>query len=147
MLTMTLLTFSVIKILGISAIASIIAILWSPLLINFLYKHKLWKKTSGKKAISGEDAVVFNSLHKLRETSVPRMGGMLIWVTTVAVIFFFYFLSLVFPNSWFTNLNFLSRSQTWLPLFTLIVASLAGLLDDMLVVSSTGGYIGGGFSF
>src|SRR3989338_5838310 len=100
MITVTLLTFSVIKILGISAIASIIAILWCPLLINFLYKHKLWKKTSGKKAISGEDAVVFNSLHKVRETSVPRMGGMLIWVTTVAVIFFFYFLSLVFPNSY-----------------------------------------------
>ena len=75
------------------------------------------------------------------------MGGLLIWVTTVAVIFFFYILSLVFPGSFFANLNFLSRSQTWLPLFTLIIASLVGLLDDVLVVSSLGSYIGGGLSF
>lgn len=143
----TLLTFSVIKILGISAIASLIAILWSPFLIHFLYKHKLWKKEAGKKAISGEDAVVFNALHKERETKVPRMGGLLIWITTVFVVLFFYILSLVFPDSVFSNLNFLSRSQTWLPLFTLIVASLMGLLDDILVVSSLGSYIGGGLSF
>lgn len=144
---MTPLIFSVIKVLGISAIASVIAVLWCPVLIRFLYKHKLWKKTAGKKAISGEDAVVFNSLHKIRETSVPRMGGMLIWVTTVAVIFFFYILSLIFGGTTLANFNFLSRSQTWLPLFTLVTASLAGLLDDILVVSSLGSYIGGGLSF
>src|SRR3989344_4256215 len=97
---MTILTFSVVKGLGISAVASVIAFLWSPLLINFLYKHKLWKKQGGKKASSGEDAVVFNSLHKERETKAPRMGGLLIWITTVAVIFFFYGLSLIFPDSW-----------------------------------------------
>src|SRR3989344_5456788 len=50
---MTDLTFSVIKVLGVSAVACVIAVLWSPILINFLYKHKLWKKTAGKKAISG----------------------------------------------------------------------------------------------
>jgi phospho-N-acetylmuramoyl-pentapeptide-transferase len=144
---MTLLTFNVIKVLGSSVIASVIAILWCPLLINFLYKHKLWKKTGGKKAISGEEAVVFNSLHKEREVSVPRMGGLLIVVTVVFVSFFFFIMSLVFPDSWFADVNFLSRSQTWLPLFTLIVAALFGLLDDVLVVSSLGKYVGGGISF
>jgi len=141
------LTFSVIKVLGISAIASVVAILWSPFLIGFLYNHKLWKKSARMKAISGEDATVFNSLHKVRETSVPRMGGILIWITTVLIVLFFYVLSLLFPNSVFSSLNFLSRSQTWLPLFTLIVASLIGLLDDIMVVSSLGSYIGGGLSF
>jgi len=144
---MTLLTFNVIKILGISAIASVVAILWCPFLINFLYKHKLWKKEARIKAISGEDAVVFNSLHKERETKVPRMGGLVIWITAVFIIFFFYILSLLFPNGLFLKLNFLSRSQTWLPLFTLIMASFVGLLDDILVVSSLGSYVGGGLSF
>ena len=144
---MTDLTFSVIKVLGVSAVACVIAVLWSPLLMNFLYKHKLWKKTAGKKAISGEDAVVFNSLHKERETKVPRMGGLLILVTTVFIIFLFYVISFLFPNSLFANFNFLSRSQTWLPLFTFIIACLFGLLDDILVVSSLGKYIGGGLSF
>ncbi len=144
---MTLLTFSVIKILGTSAIASLVAILWAPFLINFLYKHQLWKKQAGKKAISGEEAVVFNSLHKERETKVPRMGGLLIFITVVFVALFLYVFSLLFPNSEIAKFNFLTRSQTWLPLFTLVAASLFGLLDDILVVSSLGKYVGGGISF
>jgi phospho-N-acetylmuramoyl-pentapeptide-transferase len=54
---------------------------------------------------------------------------------------------LLFPDSVIAPFNFLSRSQTWLPFFILIVASLVGLFDDILVVSSLGSYIGGGFSF
>ncbi|KKP32457.1 MAG: hypothetical protein A2312_03585 [Candidatus Staskawiczbacteria bacterium RIFOXYB2_FULL_32_9] len=142
---MTQLTFSVIKVLGISSIASAIAILWAPILINFLYKHKLWKKSARIKAISGEDAVIFNSLHKEKEVGTPRFGGLLIWVTTIVVVLLFYFISLIFPQA--SSLNFLSRSQTWLPLFTLLFASLLGLFDDISVVSNIGKYIGGGMSF
>lgn len=141
------LTFNVIKVLGTSAIASAVAILWAPFLIDFLYKHKLWKKTARTKAMSGEDATVFNSLHKEREVSVPRMGGLLIFITVVAIALLLYIISLLLPNSPVAQFNFLSRSQTWLPLFTLVAASLFGLLDDILVVSNLGQYIGGGMSF
>lgn len=144
---MTQLTFNVVKILGVSAFASAVAILWAPILIDFLYKHQLWKKQARTKAISGEDAVVFNALHKERETKVPRMGGLLIVGTTVFVASALYIISVFFPESRIAGFNFLSRSQTWLPLFTLIAASLFGLLDDILVVSSLGKYIGGGLSF
>jgi len=144
---MELIDFEVIKILGISAIASIVAILLAPVLINFLYKHKLWKKEARQKAITGEDAVIFNQLHKERETKVPRMGGLLILFTTLIVVFIFYLISIIFPNSIFSQFNFLSRSQTWLPLFTFIIASLVGLIDDILVVSSLGKYVGGGLTF
>ncbi len=144
---MTILIFSVIKVMGLAAVSSAVALLWSPLLINFLYKHKLWKKTARQKAISGEDAVVFNSLHKEKEVGTPRMGGLLIWITVILVIFLFFILSFIFPNTWLADFNFLSRSQTWLPLFTLVAAGLIGLLDDVLVVSSLGKYIGGGISF
>lgn len=134
---MTPLTFNVIKVLGSAAVASAIAAIWCPLLINFLYKHKLWKKEARIKAMSGEDATVFYSLHKDRETKVPRFGGLLIWITVVLVVIIFYF----------SNFNFLSRSQTWLPLFTLVAASLVGLIDDILQVFGKGKYIGGGLSF
>jgi len=144
---MVQLTFNVIKILGTSAFASFIAILWAPFLIDFLYKHKLWKKHARTKAISGEDAVIFNQLHQERETKVPRMGGLMIIGTTIGVIILFSVTSLLFPNSLLAQFNFLSRSQTWLPLTILIVASLFGLFDDILVVSSLGQYIGGGLSF
>ena len=90
---MTPLTFDVIKVFSLAAIASAVAILWCPLLTNFLYKHKLWKKSARQKAISGEDAVVFNNLHKDREVSTPRMGGFLIWVTVIFITFLFFVLS------------------------------------------------------
>jgi len=144
---MTQIAFNVIKVLGTSAIASMVAILWSPLLINFLYKHQLWKKSARTKAMSGEDAVVFNALHKERETRVPRMGGLLIFGTTVLVVLLFYITSSFFPNSLLSQFNFLSRSQTWLPISVFIAASLFGLLDDMLTVFGIGKYIGGGISF
>ncbi len=144
---MELVAFNLIKVLGVSSVASVMAILISPLLINFLYKHKLWKKTARIKAISGEDAVIFNSLHKERETKVPRMGGLLIMIATVFVAGLFWLLSFLFPDSQLAGLNFVSRSQTWLPLFTFVVAGLFGLLDDFLVVSNLGKYIGGGLDF
>jgi phospho-N-acetylmuramoyl-pentapeptide-transferase len=144
---MTILTFSVIKIFAVAIATSFVAILWSPFLINFLYKHKLWKKTARQKAISGEDAAVFNSLHKEKEVGTPRMGGLMIWVTILLVIYILFFLSLIFPNSAFSKLNFLSRQETWLPVFTLVVASIVGLADDLLVIFGKGKYIGGGLSF
>ncbi len=144
---MTPLTFSVIKVFSIASISSFVAILWSPILINFLYKHKLWKKTARAKAISGEDATIFNSLHKEREMGTPRMGGIVIWGTVLIVIFLFFALSSLFPNFPISQFNFLSRQETWLPLFTLVVASIVGLVDDILVVSGGGKYIGGGLSF
>lgn len=133
----TILTFNVIKVFSLAAVASALAILWCPLLTHFLYKHKLWKKSARQKAISGEDAVIFNNLHKEKEVGTPRMGGLLIWVTVVLIIF----------GSCLTQFNFLSRGQTWLPLFTLVVASLVGLVDDVLVVKGWGKYVGGGISF
>jgi len=144
---MTLLTFSVIKVFLVASVSSFLAILWCPILINFLYKHKLWKKTARQKAISGEDAVVFNSLHKEKEVGTPRMGGLVIWVTILIVIFIFYILGFIFPSSFFSQFNFLSRQETWLPLFTLVAASIVGLVDDILVVKGQGKYIGGGLSF
>jgi phospho-N-acetylmuramoyl-pentapeptide-transferase len=144
---MTLLALSVIKVFSLAAIATAFAILWCPLLTHFLYKNKFWKKSARQKAISGEDAVIFNNLHKEKEVSTPRMGGLLIWITVVFVAFLFYVLSLLFPNNVIAQLNFLSRGQTWLPVFTLVVASLVGLVDDFLVVKGWGKYIGGGISF
>jgi phospho-N-acetylmuramoyl-pentapeptide-transferase len=135
---MTNIAFNVIKVFSLAAISAAVAYLWAPLLANFLYKHKLWKTSARKKAISGEDAVIFNSLHKEKEVGTPRMGGLLIWVTVVAIIF---------ASTFFGPFNFLSRSQTWLPLFTLVVASIVGLADDFLVVRGQGKYIGGGISF
>lgn len=143
----TLFTFNVIKILVLAAISTIIAFLWVPLLIRILRKLRFWKKDARRKTISGEEASVLYSLHKEREVSIPRGGGMLIWLTTLFLIFFFFFLSQVSDIWWLKKLNFLTRSETWLPLFALVAGSLVGLVDDILTVRERGKYIGGGIRF
>ena len=141
------LTLDVIKILSLSAIAAAIAVIQTPFLTHFLYKYKLWKKEARSKTITGEEAPIFYKLHKERETKTPRFGGLLIWLTTLIVIFFFWFFPKISNNFWLKKFNFLSRGQTWLPLFTLITASTVGFFDDILQVFQKGKYIGGGMSF
>ncbi len=144
---MTLFTFNIIKLLVLAALATTIALLWTPLLIRFLNRFQFWKQKARTKTITGEEAEVFHSLHKEREVTVPRGGGVLIWISVLIVIFLFFGLAHLAHPWWFKKLNFLSRSETWLPLFTLVAASIVGLIDDILTVFGKGKYIGGGMGF
>ena len=100
-----------------------------------------------EQTFGGELTPIFTKLHGIKEVSVPRMGGILIWGTVFIVTIIAFLISLIFPESRFAKFNFLSRSDTWLPFFTLIAASLLGLVDDIMVISSKGKYIGGGMRF
>jgi len=139
------LTFSVIKILILGALSFIIAILSTPFLTHFLYKHKLWKKAVREKSIDGKQMPVFKKFHGESEVNVPRFGGLLIWVIppVLAIVFF---LLTELDGTILQKLNFLSRSQTWLPLFAMTAASIVGLFDDILQVRGKGRYVGGGLS-
>ena len=144
---MTLFTFNVIRVLSLSALTAGISFLLASPLIKLLRKTKFWKKEARTKTITNEEAEVFYSLHKEREVSVPRGGGIIIWLSVLIITFLFFFLSLI-PNPWWLkNFNFLSRNETWLPFFTLIAGSLVGLVDDTLTVYGKGKYTGGGMSF
>ena len=142
------LAINVIKIFFLSAFACALAVAWTPFLTHFLYKYKLWRKEARTQTITKEKAPVFYSLHKDKETKAPRFGGLLIWVTTSLVVLIFWALNRIFINNFgLEKLNFLSRGQTWLPLFALITASLLGLFDDILQVSGKGKHIAGGVTF
>jgi phospho-N-acetylmuramoyl-pentapeptide-transferase len=136
----------VIKIFTLGTVSFIIAFLLTPFLTHFSYKYKLWRKEVRQKAIDGGEVTVFQKFHKEGEINVPRMGGILIWGTVLITIFLFWGISQITDIWWLDKLNFLSRSQTWLPLFALIAASLLGLTDDVLQVFGKGKYIGGGLS-
>jgi phospho-N-acetylmuramoyl-pentapeptide-transferase len=128
----------IIKILVLFIMSFAVAIALAPPLIHLLYKYKAWKKKPRQETFGGEKTPIFTALHGKKETSTPRMGGIMIWGTVLIVTAISYLSG---------SLNYVSRSQTWLPLFTLASASLLGLIDDFLVVSSRGGYIGGGMRF
>jgi phospho-N-acetylmuramoyl-pentapeptide-transferase len=137
---------NILKVFGLSAISFFVGIFITPFLAHYLYKYKAWKKTARTKALSGEEAPVFHKLHKEREVGTPRMGGILIWLSALLIIFIFWLLFKVFPTELTGKLNLLSRSQTWLPLFALIPASLLGLIDDILQIRGKGKYVAGGIS-
>ncbi len=136
--------FLIVKILSFFIVSFTVAIILAPILIRFLYKYKCWKKKPREETFGGEKTPVFTRLHAGKETSTPRMGGILIWVTVLIVTLGAFLASQFLSGSSGEKINFLSRSQTWLPLFTLVSASILGLVDDLLVIRNKGGYIAGG---
>ena len=145
--TITQFTFNAIRTLIFGGLGALLSFGLSPFIIKFLYKIGFWKKMPRDKTITGEKAEIFYSLHKERETRVPRGGGLLIWISVATLILIFFILSFFDTPWWFKKLNFLSRRETWLPFFTLVSASLVGLVDDALVVYGKGKYAGKGLSF
>jgi phospho-N-acetylmuramoyl-pentapeptide-transferase len=118
-----------------------VGIMLAPVLAHNLYKYQAWKKKGGKgKGIGdGNGTPLFDSLHKEREVSTPRLGGMMVWGSVFVTSILLALLGYSLGGS-YANLNFVDRSQTWLPLFALIVGGLTGFVDDVLEIrTSTGG--------
>lgn len=127
-----------------ATVAFFIGVLLAPLLTHYLYKYKMWKKKARTNGLGGGGTPIFNNIHKEKEVGTPRMGGILIWISALIVIIIFRLLSVISSNPLAEKLDFLSRSQTWLPIFTLFAGSMVGLIDDLLVVYGKGKYIAGG---
>ncbi len=134
----------VIKVFAPSTVAFAIGIALTPILTHYLYKHQMWKKKARTEGLGGGGTPIFNKLHKEKETGTPRMGGVIIWASVLITVLLGLIAAKIWPNEITDKLNFLSRNQTWLPLFTLVSASLVGLVDDFLVIFNRGGYIAGG---
>lgn len=136
----------IVKVFLPSTIAFTVGILITPILTHYLYRHEMWKKRAGKVALDGSATPLFNELHKHKETGTPKMGGVVIWASVFITTVGIWFLAKFLPTDVFTKLDFLSRNQTWIPLATLMLGSLVGLIDDFLEIKGTGDHIAGGLS-
>ncbi|MBI3632309.1 MAG: hypothetical protein HY225_02580, partial [Candidatus Vogelbacteria bacterium] len=143
---MTIAVINIVKIFTSLAISFSIGIAITPIVSSFLYRHKMWKSKARNEALGGGETPIFNRLHKDREINTPRMGGIIIWVSVLFTIVTIWFIAFLFPSASTIKLNFFSQNQTWLPLFTLVAASLVGLVDDFLQVKGGGAYTAGGLS-
>lgn len=132
--------FYIIKVLLLSISAFLFAGFVTPIMTNFLYKHHL-----GKKIRNSGETPIFSKLHAHKE-GTPTMGGILIWGTVLVFILTFYFLAKILPWDILKNLNFLTRSETLLPLGALIASAIIGLFDDWLDVRGKGALGGGGLN-
>ncbi len=125
------------KILILTTAAFVVAMAWTPVLTHFLYKYKL-----GKSIRSAVTAPMFAELHK-KKAGVPTLGGLLVWGTTLMIALCLALVAGIVPHSFLGELNFLSRSQTWLPLAVLVAAGLVGLADDFMNIHKLGSHGGG----
>lgn len=127
-----------IRILVPATAAFSIGMLCTPILAHYLYSFKAWKKKAGKRSLDGTSAEEFNRLHQQHEVRAPRMGGIVIWGSVLLTALGISVAAHVIPGADVLRLDFLSRSQTWIPLAVLIIGSLVGLIDDLLVIQPNG---------
>ncbi|MEQ1561634.1 MAG: hypothetical protein ABL899_02860 [Nitrospira sp.] len=130
----------VLKVVIPSVLTFFLGISITPFFTDFFYRHKMWKSNSraNNPDITNDH---FSKIHNASaELSTPRIGGVIIWVAVLLCVFVIYLLSVVFPSDLTEKLNFFSRSQTLIPLATLVIASLIGLSDDLLQIFGKGDY-------
>src|SRR3989344_5309649 len=123
------------RLLILTATSFAVAFFAAPLLTHFLFKYNLGKQ------IRTEGALIFAKIHGVKE-GTPTMGGIIIWGTVLFLAIGFWLLSLFFDGV-FSQLNFLSRSQTFLPLGALVFSAILGFADDLLGVFKIGPKSGG----
>lgn len=129
--------FQLVRIFSLSAVACVLAVAWTPILTHFLYRYRL-----GKQIRDSKTAPIFSKMHQ-KKSGTPTMGGVLIWGTVAFLALLIFYIAHFFNLNFFKELNFLSRSQTLLPLGALVAAGLIGLLDDFLNVRKIGSKGGG----
>jgi len=91
--------------------------------------ERLIKRLNSRKVIAKQGTPIFNQMHAPKE-GTPVMAGIIIWGTVVIVSLLFFGLSKLFDGFW-GELNFLSRSQTYLPLAAMVLAAIVGAADDI----------------
>ena len=126
--------------------AFVVGVFMTPILTDWLYKKKMWKKSSVKKTVSGEIASITSKLHDDENRKTPRMGGIVVWGSVAIVALVLIAVTEFSTNPILQKVSFLSRNETWLPFFTLISMSIVGAFDDYLVCNDKGTYHGGGLS-
>ncbi len=120
-------TNTLIRILGLTFFSFFVSMLMTPLYTTLAYRGRWWKRPR-ENAITGEVAVVFQSLHNEKhKRQIPTMAGM-IFVAAVALV---------------TVIANLSRAETWLPIAALTGAGAVGLLDDIINIHGSGHGVAG----
>lgn len=131
--------FYLIKVLFLSSFSFMCAFFSAPLLTHFLYKYKL-----GKNIRNDGSTPLFSKLHA-HKSGTPTMGGILIWVTVLVFALLFSLTGFISPDL-YKKFNFLSRSETLLPLGALVLTALMGLFDDWIDIRGKGKKGSGGLS-
>lgn len=140
---------NVVKVLVTGLLAFVIAFLLTPLWTHVLYKYKIGIRIKDT-GVAGDKLTFVSKLHAWK-AGTPTMGGLIVWLTVLLLAFasewLFPYIAELTNTNFIARLDFLKRSQTWLPLFTLVMAGILGLIDDYMSVRGVGSNKGGGMRF
>ena len=115
--------FAAVRILIIFALSFVVALLITPVVYRFLLKFNLRKVNIRDE----KSAPVFYQFHK-NKSNTPTMGGIIIWATVLGLAVIFFALSNIF-DGFSEYLNFVNRSETYLPIAALFLAAIVGLIQ------------------
>lgn len=122
-----------VKIFFPATLAFLVGIGITPIFSKYFYKWKMWRKYGRSQSVDGSANQVLTTNDRA-EMETPRLGGMIVWVSvylTIGIIFLIFY---IIPTPLTSKLEFLSRNQTFIPIATLLIGALMGLVDDLLQI-------------
>ncbi len=127
----------VILIFSLVVVSAVFAAAMTPMLTNFLYRHRL-----GKQIRNAAETPIYSALHA-QKSGTPTMAGVLVWGSTVLLALLLWMISRFVPHGILHQANFWSRSETYLPLGMMFLAAVVGLVDDIYNIRQRGAHGGG----
>ncbi|MFA7000035.1 MAG: hypothetical protein WC241_02860 [Candidatus Paceibacterota bacterium] len=128
-----------IKIFFPAFISFVAGIILTPIATHYFYKYRMWRRIKRENNLPEKESNGFAKIHDCQaEISTPRTGGMIIWISVILTLAIVSFIDYFFISDYSNKMYFINRSQTLLPFFTLIIASLIGLGDDFLQIFGRG---------
>jgi len=124
-----------VRIIILATVGFVIALATTPLWLRVLRKYHIEKQIR-----PAANAPVYNRFHE-KKAGTPTAGGLIIWVTVIGVTLIIGILHFFFDGMW-GYLDFIDRRETYLPLATLLITALIGLMDDwygVLRIGPSGG--------
>ncbi len=131
-----MITANILKIFFPAIAAFLLGLVLTRISVPIMMKLRLWKRkprTDNTVAMS-RDFIAMHTEQIKTELGTPRVGGIIVWGSTILVILTLYILSKTIGGSVFEKMDFLSRGQTLLPLGALVFGGLFGLFEDLLEI-------------
>jgi phospho-N-acetylmuramoyl-pentapeptide-transferase len=129
--------FAATRILIMFALSFVVALIITPFVYKLLIKFNLRKVNIRDE----KSAPIFYQFHQ-HKSNTPTMGGIIIWATVIGLALIFLIAGNLFDG--FANyFNFVSRTETYLPLAALFLAAIVGLVDDVMGILKIGPHGGG----
>lgn len=132
-----------------SLVSTLAGVMVTPFITNMMIKYNLQKVKSVAKTVDGRPATITQKLHNDENKVLYRMGALVVIVGVAVSLSIFRLLPVFFNSDTVAKLNFLSSSQTWLPLFAFLIGAIIGAVDDLIVcgrLKKLASAVGGGLS-